>query len=472
MPVGSIVAALLWIDRWEPEPARLLWLAFGWGASVAAITALLINNTAEAVGDALLGHGHGDTISAVVSRAAVRGGRQGRVRARHRAVRCATSSTASSTAWSTRASSPPGFAFTENIYYFGRAFAEHGFGDTSTSGVVTAFILRGVLVAVRPPAVHRHDRHRCRHRGPHAQPHRSRSSPRSAATSPPSCCTRMWNAAATLGTAQTFLNVYFLVMVPIFIAGVMFVSWHRRREQKIVARALPGDGRARLGRPGGRRAAHQPHRAPRLAGAGRAPRRQAAARDRRRLPDRGHRARLPLARRPARPGRLRRRRAGGRAGHRAARHEASGRAGRGEPGTAPGWLRSISTTQGRRDEPTGAAGRRRGLRRPGRRGARRRSRPGRPHGRGRLRGVPGVRAARGGTAARRPAAAAGRGRRPGRPGPARAARRRAARHGPWPRRRRCAAGRPDRRAHLRRARRRRARARPPSTARCRSRCTR
>ena len=25
-----------------------------------------------------------------------------------------------------------GFAFTENIYYFGRAFAEHGFGSAST----------------------------------------------------------------------------------------------------------------------------------------------------------------------------------------------------------------------------------------------------------------------------------------------------------------------------------------------------
>jgi hypothetical protein len=49
----------------------------------------------------------------------------------------------------------------------------------------------------------------------------------------------LWNASATLGTPQTFLNVYFLVMVPIFIAGLTLVSWHRRREQRIVARALP-----------------------------------------------------------------------------------------------------------------------------------------------------------------------------------------------------------------------------------------
>jgi len=29
----------------------------------------------------------------------------------------------------------------------------------------------------------------------------------------------LWNGAATLGGGQTFLNVYFLIMVPIFIAG-------------------------------------------------------------------------------------------------------------------------------------------------------------------------------------------------------------------------------------------------------------
>jgi RsiW-degrading membrane proteinase PrsW (M82 family) len=237
VPVGSVVAALLWIDRWEPEPARLLWFAFGWGASVAAITALLINNTAEAVGDALLGHGKGDVVSAIVSAPLFEEAAKGAfVLGIMLWLRNELDGVIDGVVYAGFVAA--GFAFTENIYYFGRAFAEHGFGDTSTSGVVTAFILRGVLapfchplftamigigvgLSVRTPS------RTLRVLAPvggylaavtlHA----------------------MWNAAATLGSAQTFLNVYFLVMVPIFIAGVMFVSWHRRREQKIVARALP-----------------------------------------------------------------------------------------------------------------------------------------------------------------------------------------------------------------------------------------
>jgi RsiW-degrading membrane proteinase PrsW (M82 family) len=237
LPVGSIVAALLWIDRWEPEPARLLWLAFGWGASVAAITALLINNTAEAVGDALLGHGRGDTISAIVSAPLFEEAAKGAfVLGILLWLRNELDGVIDGVVYAGFVAA--GFAFTENIYYFGRAFAEHGFGDTSTAGVVTAFILRGVLapfchplftamigvgvgISVRSPS-------------------------RSVTVLAPIAgyvaavtLHAMWNAAATLGTAQTFLNVYFLVMVPIFIAGVMFVGWHRRREQKIVARALP-----------------------------------------------------------------------------------------------------------------------------------------------------------------------------------------------------------------------------------------
>lgn len=150
VPVGSIVAALLWIDRWEPEPARMLWLAFGWGASVAAITALLINNTAEAVGDALLGHGHGDKISAVVSaplfEEAVKGAF---VLGIMLFLRNEFDGVVDGVVYAGFVAA--GFAFMENIYYFGRAFAEHGFGGADTGGVITAFILRGVLAPFTHP---------------------------------------------------------------------------------------------------------------------------------------------------------------------------------------------------------------------------------------------------------------------------------------------------------------------------------
>lgn len=237
VPVGSIVAALLWLDRWEPEPARMLWLAFGWGASVAAITALLINNTAEAVGDALLGHGHGDTISAVVSAPLFEEALKGAfVLGIMLFLRNEFDGVIDGVVYAGFVAA--GFAFTENIYYFGRAFAEHGFGTTDTGGVITAFILRGLL-------------------SPFTHPLftamigigvglAARTSTRSTRILAPVAgyvvavlLHAMWNGAATLGTPQTFINVYFLVMVPIFIAGVLLVSWHRRREQRIIARALP-----------------------------------------------------------------------------------------------------------------------------------------------------------------------------------------------------------------------------------------
>ena len=237
VPVASIVAALLWIDRWEPEPARMLWLAFGWGASVAAITALLVNNTAAAVGDKLLGHGGGDKVSAIVSAPLFEEGLKGVfVLGIMYFLRNEFDGVIDGVVYAGFVAA--GFAFTENIYYFGRAFAEHGFGDAGTGGVVTAFILRGVLSPFTHPlftamigigiglAVRASNSY-LRILAPiagyvlavllHA----------------------LWNAAATLGTPQTFLNVYFLVMVPVFIAGVMLVSWHRRREQRIVASALP-----------------------------------------------------------------------------------------------------------------------------------------------------------------------------------------------------------------------------------------
>ena len=56
-----VVLAYLWLDRWEPEPPRLLVLAFLWGASVAVIIASTIQIYAEAV----INPGGTETVSSV-----------------------------------------------------------------------------------------------------------------------------------------------------------------------------------------------------------------------------------------------------------------------------------------------------------------------------------------------------------------------------------------------------------------------
>ena len=37
-----VLLAYLWLDRWEPEPPRLLILAFIWGASVAVVVSVVL----------------------------------------------------------------------------------------------------------------------------------------------------------------------------------------------------------------------------------------------------------------------------------------------------------------------------------------------------------------------------------------------------------------------------------------------
>ncbi|MET0235149.1 MAG: PrsW family intramembrane metalloprotease [Kibdelosporangium sp.] len=237
LPVGLVVAVFLWIDRWEPEPARLLWLGFAWGACGATLTALLINNTAEAVGDMLLGNGGGDTISAVVSAPLIEeAAKAAFVLAIYLWKRHEFNGVIDGIVYAGMCAA--GFAFTENIYYFGRVFVEHGFGTADSAGVVAAFILRGVMSPFTHPLFTV-----MTGIGIGVAATTTRKAIRIAA--PLSgyllavALHAAWNAAATLGNATIFLNVYFLVMVPVFVLATVMVNWARKREQKIIARALP-----------------------------------------------------------------------------------------------------------------------------------------------------------------------------------------------------------------------------------------
>ncbi|MEU6643260.1 PrsW family intramembrane metalloprotease [Saccharomonospora sp. NPDC046836] len=238
VPVALVVAAFLWIDRWEPEPAKLLLLTFLWGACVATLTALLINDTAQTVGDLLLGSGNGSKVSAIVSAPLV-----------EEAVKAVP---VVLILWRRSQEfdgvvdgivyagfSAAGFAFTENIYYFGRAFAEQGFGDGMSSGVLAAFILRGVLSPFAHPLFTVLIGIGLGLAAQNTRSGRVRILLPLAAYVGAVFLHALWNAAATLGGAATFLNVYFLIMVPMFVGMLLLVLWQRRREQRIIARALP-----------------------------------------------------------------------------------------------------------------------------------------------------------------------------------------------------------------------------------------
>jgi RsiW-degrading membrane proteinase PrsW (M82 family) len=235
LPVGPVVATFLWIDRWEPEPPRLLLIAFLWGACFAALAALIINSSAALAVDQLLGRGSGDVVGTIVIAPLVEEGLKGSFLVgllifRRREFDGIIDGIvyAGLTA--------AGFAFTENILYFGRAFADQA---SMGGGVLSVLILRGVL-------------------SPFAHPLFTAmtgigagiaANSRNAAARPfyvlggyalAVLLHAIWNSSASLFDGGAFLLVYGFVMVPLFAAVITIVVWQRKREQKVIAEQLPG----------------------------------------------------------------------------------------------------------------------------------------------------------------------------------------------------------------------------------------
>jgi len=210
LPMLPVVAAFLWVDRWEPEPARLLLAAFLWGAGISVLGASMVNDTATAFGEQVLGTGGGDLVGAVISAPVVEEALKGTFLVgllwlRRREFDGVVDGIVYAGLVAT------GFAFTENVLYLGRAFAIDGLvGDSG--GVAIVFLMRGVLAPFAHPvftamtgiAVGLAVRHRDRARwallpfigylaavGLHS----------------------LWNASAGFGFLPTFYGV---IMVPLF----------------------------------------------------------------------------------------------------------------------------------------------------------------------------------------------------------------------------------------------------------------
>ena len=151
LPVPILLAFFWWLDRYEPEPRRYLAFAFGWGACVATFAALIINSFG---GEVITGAGGSESTTAVLvappteeffkavplfvllglaltGRRQINGVVDGIVYAGMSAV---------------------GFAFTENVLYFGSAYL--GDEEKNMPGGITALIVTFVLRGVFSPFAH------------------------------------------------------------------------------------------------------------------------------------------------------------------------------------------------------------------------------------------------------------------------------------------------------------------------------
>lgn len=231
IPVGPVIAAFLWLDRYEPEPVKVLTAAFAWGALVATAAALVLQSLDQFV----LGtpEGWAAAITAPLTEEAAKGAfivflvwlrrhvidglLDGIVYAGMIGV---------------------GFAFTENILYLGAAYM--GTEDLGPGGLGSAlgvFVMRGVFSPFAHPlftafiglgvgyAAVRHT--------PAARVLAPLAGYVAAVTAHAA-----WNGSAFLGGGQAFLATYFFLMVPAFLMFVAFAVWARAREARMLTRAL------------------------------------------------------------------------------------------------------------------------------------------------------------------------------------------------------------------------------------------
>jgi RsiW-degrading membrane proteinase PrsW (M82 family) len=236
VPVVPLVGCYLWLDRYEPEPRRLLAAGLLWGGFVATAVAIVL----QGIGGLFVGIDD-DTSLAVVAplteeatkgaflilllwwrRAELDGVLDGLVYAGMVGI---------------------GFAFVENILYLAAAYnGTDGNGPGGTSALTATFVVRclfspfahpfftsftgigvGIAVASRRPLV------------------------RFLAPVLGYLCAAtahgIWNGSTVYGGGN-FLVVYLVLMAPAFLGAVGFAVWARRSERKMLAAAL-GDAARR-----------------------------------------------------------------------------------------------------------------------------------------------------------------------------------------------------------------------------------
>ncbi|WP_157002526.1 PrsW family intramembrane metalloprotease [Agromyces laixinhei] len=140
VPLALVLLAVRWVDRWEPEPRWALWFAFLWGAAVSVAIALVVDLGVQlAMAFAETGGTPDEALQAVVQAPIVEELAKGvGVLAIFAFSRSHFDGPVDGLVYA--ATVAAGFAFTENVLYFGAALAE---GGAQTLGAT--FVVRGLF---------------------------------------------------------------------------------------------------------------------------------------------------------------------------------------------------------------------------------------------------------------------------------------------------------------------------------------
>lgn len=224
-----VLLAYLWLDRWEPEPPRLLTFAFLWGASVAVVLSVILGLYVES----LIAQGETESVSwvsVVVGAPVIEEAAKGAFLLLMLTGRRRNELNSLTDCLVYAGLVGAGFAWLEDILYIAGG---ESLGDSLLTAALrlimapfahslfTTFFGIGVYFALQ-------------HRNPLTKICYIGLGYLAAVV-----MHGLWNGSSLLGI-EWYFAVYLLWMVPIFALGIVLGVQSRRREQRVAAAKLPG----------------------------------------------------------------------------------------------------------------------------------------------------------------------------------------------------------------------------------------
>jgi RsiW-degrading membrane proteinase PrsW (M82 family) len=233
LPAPLYIALVLWIDRYESEPVWTLVTAFIWGAVVAVFVASFVNTIGSLIVASLVNDEAGNFYGAVISAPIVEESMKaaalfGLYFWKHDEFDGVIDGIVYASMVGL------GFAMTENIQYYGKAALEGGVG-----GGIVLFVLRGMMAPFSHPLF--------TSMTGIGLGLASQTKSGLVKIFAPACglllamfLHSLWNFSASTSAALYFI-VYFLIMVPTFVAVLVSIYFALRREGRIVREQLRHD---------------------------------------------------------------------------------------------------------------------------------------------------------------------------------------------------------------------------------------